>query len=77
MDAIAAWLQVFRGAGWFYQPLDLRLPIPATWHGWLAFAILIVVIAMSAVAPRELGPIAVGAALVYVALSFWTLEKAD
>ena len=78
MNAIAAWLQVFRSAGWFSPSLTGRiLPMPVTWQGWLAFGLLILVLAFCATMPREGTPIGVVAFLLYGALAYWTLEKAD
>ena len=49
MNVIAAWLQVYRSAGWFSRPAPgVLLPMPATWQGWLAFLSLIVVLAICA-----------------------------
>jgi hypothetical protein len=78
LDAIAAWLQVFRSAGWFSMPLPgILLPMPATWQGWTAFLALIVVLAICAIMPREGAQVGVTAFLLYGALAYWTLEKAD
>ncbi|MES2042981.1 MAG: hypothetical protein V4475_03840 [Pseudomonadota bacterium] len=78
MDAIAAWLQVYRSAGWFSRPVPgVPLPMPATWQGWLAFLSLILILAICTTTPRAGAPIGTCAFLFYAALAWWTLEKAD
>jgi len=78
MDVIAAWLQVYRSAGWFSRPAPgVPLPMPATWQGWLAFLSLIAILAVCATTPREGAPIGTCVFVFYAALAWWTLEKAD
>jgi hypothetical protein len=75
---LLAWLALYRSIGWFTPSAKgALLPMPASWQGWVAFGVLVVVLAICAtMGPRGV-PIGTVIFLLYGGLAYWTLEKAD
>lgn len=72
---IMAWLQRWRGAGWFQSSMTGGFPVPDAWQGWAVTAALIAVLTGSAAAPKDFGaPIALVAMALYAPIMYWTFR---
>lgn len=68
-----AWLQQWRGVGWFQRSRTGGFPVPDAWQGWVATGMSIFALAGCAAVQKDVrAPLVLVTLAIYAAIMYWT-----